>query len=403
MRAAYYLAASRALASLHQVPANPGTPLHAALQPPSSSRNTESRKMPAPPVQSSSIIGASGSSSDSKRRVHGSECQSKQCPGCTLTTGESAPPPTPPIAPKVGYFARQLRRLSAVSDVQAKDAAPVPEVKSLVTRLQEVLASTDSEFPSCLVHGMLDFSFVSFFFAFAGALNTCANSFLQFDHTTLFLHILYYTYFFGFNHYGNPGDFKMDNMVFAKRRQPDELPKVIAVLDWEMCALGHPMADLANLTMVYFLPRFSGLDSGSSAIDSSNSNSNSGSSKSTGSPPPALQGLKGLNLTLSGLPSLRAVATAYATAYANANGQPPDSMKSPTTTPVYPPHPLWESGAFMAFLFFKNAVITQGVAARAARGSASSSFAKMVGRLNSSQLFIPCVPFLFVACLFVVT
>jgi len=179
----------------------------------------------------------------------------------------------------------------------------------------------------------------------------------------------------------------MDNIVFSKRRQPDEVPTVLAVLDWEMCALGHPMADLANLTMVYFLPRFSGVQGSRTAGDSA-SNSKSSSkeqSSSSGSPPTALQGLKGLNLTHSGLPSLRSVATAYATAYASANRvrhhgdeRFRDSRNAASMTVVYPPHPLWESGAFMAFLFFKNAVITQGVAARAARGSASSSFAKMV-------------------------
>lgn len=180
----------------------------------------------------------------------------------------------------------------------------------------------------------------------------------------------------------------MDNIVFAKRHQPDELPTVLAVLDWEMCALGHPMADLANLTMVFFLPRFGGFQGSGTFVDSNGNGKSSSEDQSgrNGSPPTALQGLKGLNLTNSGLPSLRALATAYATAYALANrGRHHGNEQchgsrggTDSTKAVYPPHPLWESGAFMAFLFFKNAVITQGVAARAARGSASSSFAKMV-------------------------
>jgi len=161
MRAAYYLAASRALVSLHQVPANPGTLLNSALQPPSSSRNTEAQKMPASSAQSNTITGSNGSgrgSSDSTCCVHGTDSKTQQCPGCTPQTGGKLTPPSQLNSPKVGYFARQLRRLLAVSDVQAKDAAPVPNVKNLAVHLQQALASTDVEFPSCLVHGIFFFA-----------------------------------------------------------------------------------------------------------------------------------------------------------------------------------------------------------------------------------------------------
>ncbi|MEX2629699.1 MAG: phosphotransferase [Tistlia sp.] len=122
------------------------------------------------------------------------------------------------------------------------------------------------------------------------------------------------------------GDYRVGNLVLHA-----EEPRIVAVLDWELATLGHPVADLAYFCMPYHLP--AGV--------------------------PGVRGLQGLDLAALGIPGEEEILAAYC----EHSGRPA--------------LPHWRF--FLAFSLFRLAAILQGVAARAALGNASNADAREVG------------------------